>query len=122
MQLSREWSEAAAAGNVEKAVSYWADDAVLMSEGQQPLEGKASIRKMVEESFKMPGFRISWKPKSVQVSESGDMAYLIEDSQITYNDSTGQAVTHNLNAVTIWRKQKDGTWKNVVDISTPSPE
>lgn len=23
--------------------------------------------------------------------------------------------------VTIWKKQADGTWKNVVDISTPDP-
>jgi ketosteroid isomerase-like protein len=27
--------------------------------------------------------------------------------------------TINNNAVSIWRKQKDGTWKNAVDISTP---
>jgi ketosteroid isomerase-like protein len=25
------------------------------------------------------------------------------------------------NVVTIWRKQADGSWKNVVDISTPVP-
>ena len=121
MQLSREWSQTAATGDVEKTVSYWADDAFLMSAGQPPLKGKQAIRQMVEESYKIPGFRISWQPQTVEVSNSGDMAYLIENSQVSFTDSTGKPVTHHNKAVSIWRKQSDGTWKNVVDISTPDP-
>ena len=119
MQLSKEWSQAAAAGDVEKIVSYWADDAVVLSAGEPVLNGKQAIRKMVEESYKMPGFRISWQPQSVVVSESGDMAYLMEDAQISYTDSTGKPITINNKAVSIWRKQTNGSWKNAVDISTP---
>jgi uncharacterized protein (TIGR02246 family) len=121
MQLSREWSQMAATGDVEKTVSYWADDAFLMSAGQPPLKGKQAIRQMVEESYKIPGFRISWQPQSVEVSESGDMAYVIENSQVSFTDSTGKAITQHNKAVSIWRKQEDGSWKNVVDISTPDP-
>lgn len=119
MQLSKEWSQAASDGNVEKTVGYWADDAVLISAGQPMLDGKQAIRKMVEESYKMPGFRISWQPQRVVVSEGGDMAYLLEDSQVSYTDSTGKPITINNKVVTIWLKQKDGNWKNTVDISTP---
>ena len=119
MQLSKEWSQAASAGEVEKIISYWAEDAVVMSAGEPVLNGKQAIRKMVEESYKMPGFRISWQPQHVVVSESGDMAYLLEDSQISFMDSTGKPFTINNKAVSIWRKQSDGTWKNAVDISTP---
>ena len=121
MQLSKDWSKVAATGDVTKTVSYWADDAILMSPGQPVLKGKDAIKKMVEESFKMPGFRISWEPQNVVVSESGDMAYIIEDSQMAYSDSTGKSIIQNSKAVTIWRKQADGSWKNVVDISTPVP-
>ena len=121
MKLSKEWSEVASTGDVEKTISYWADDAFLMSPGQPPLKGKPAIRQMVEESYKMPGFRISWQPQSVEVSGSGDMAYLIENSQVSIPDSTGKQVTIKNKAVSIWRKQPDGSWKNVVDISTPDP-
>jgi uncharacterized protein (TIGR02246 family) len=121
MELSREWSRAASSGNIEKTVSYWAEDAMLMSAGQPQLKGKKAIRQMVEESYKIPGFRISWQPQSVEVSENGDMAYLIEDAQISFTDSTGKTITQNNKAVSIWRKQTDGSWKNVVDISTPEP-
>lgn len=54
MQLSREWSQVAASGNVDKTVSYWADNAYMVSAGQPALSGKAAIRQMVEESYKMP--------------------------------------------------------------------
>ncbi len=120
MQISKEWSEVASSGDVEKTVSYWADNAVMIAAGQPPLDGKQAIRQMVEESFKIPGFRISWQPQSVEVSESGDMAYLIENSQVAFKDSTGNTITQNNKAVSIWKKQSDGKWKNVVDISTPT--
>lgn len=121
MQLSREWAQVASTRDVEKTVSFWADDAFLMSAGQSPLNGKKAIQQMVKESFKIPGFRISWQPQSVEVSESGDMAYLIENSQVSFTDSTGKPMTVNNKVVTVWRKQADGTWKDVVDISTPDP-
>ena len=121
MQLSKDWSKVASTGDVNKTVSYWADDAILISEGMPVLKGKEAIKKMVEESFKMPGFRISWDPQDVVVSENGDMAYIIENSQVSYSDSTGKPITQNNKAVTIWRRQADGSWKNVVDISTPTP-
>jgi uncharacterized protein (TIGR02246 family) len=121
MELSREWSRAASSGNVEKTVSYWAEDAILMSAGQPQLKGKKAIRQMVEESYKIPGFRISWEPQTVEVSANGDMAYLIEKAQVSFIDSTGKPITQNNKAVSIWRKQGDGSWKNVVDISTPEP-
>ena len=121
METSREWSQTVATKDIDKMVSYWADDAFLMQEGQAPLKGKQAIRQMVEESFKIPGFSISWQPESVEVSDAGDMAYMIENAQVSFNDSTGKAVTIKNKAVTIWRKQPDGSWKNAVDISTADP-
>ena len=121
MQLSREWSQVTSTGDVEKTVNYWADNAIVMSAGQPSYKGKQAIRQMVEESYKIPGFRISWQPQSVEVSESGDMAYLIENAQVSFTDSTGKAITQHNKGVSIWRKQGDGSWKNVVDISTPDP-
>lgn len=119
MQTSREWSRVAASGDMQKVANYWADDAVVIMAGQPPYEGKEQIAKMLEETSKIPGFKISWEPRSVKVSDNGDMAYLVEDMEMSFADSTGQTVTQRNRAVTIWRKQADGSWKNVVDISTP---
>ena len=116
MQLSREWSKAAASRDAEKTLSYWADDAMVISAGQPILKGKNEIRQMVEGSYKTPGFKISWEPQSAEISKSGDLGYLIEEDNMTMNDSTGKPVTQHYKSVTVWKKQTDGSWKNVVDV------
>ncbi len=116
MQTSREWSKIAAMGDIEKTLSYWADDAMVMSPGQKPIKGIQAIREMIEATSNIPGFTISWEPLSATVSKSGDIAYLIEQNQITMKDSVGNTIKEINKAVTIWRKEPDGSWKNIVDM------
>jgi ketosteroid isomerase-like protein len=116
MQRSREWSSRVGSGDLETTLAYWADDAVMMPPGMPPVEGKAAIRSYVEGASKIPGFQISWEPVSAHVSRSGDLAYLIERNTITVNDSTGKPVKSYGKVVTVWRKDPDGTWRNVVDM------
>jgi uncharacterized protein (TIGR02246 family) len=119
MQVSREWSKTAASRDVEKTLGYWADDAVVISSGQETLKGKQAIRQMVEGSLKNPSFNISWEPQSAEISKSGDMGYLIENTKITVTDSTGKPMIQNYKGITIWKKQADGSWKDEVDILSP---
>jgi len=121
MQTSREWSKVAASRNADSILSYWTDDAVLLSAGEQTLKGKESIRQMVEGGFKDPGFQISWEPQSAEISKSGDLGYLLESTKMTMTDSLGNASVQNFNAVTIWKKQADGKWKCAVDVLSPMP-
>ena len=100
-QLTKEWSRTAATKDIEKTLSYWAEDAFMIEGGRAPLQGKQAIRQMLEESFKIPGFSISWEPQTVEVSDNGDMAYMIENSKVSFNDSTGKTVTINNKAVSI---------------------
>lgn len=122
MQLSREWSQTAATDDIEKTLSYWADDAVFISSGQPTLTGKQELRQMIIGMSEIPGFRISWEPVSVSVSESGDMAYMIEKNTMTFIDSVGNPVTTTGRAVTIWKKDRNGDWKNVVEMSAEDPK
>ena len=119
MQLSREWSQYASKRDVEKTLSYWADDATLISAGDAVLKGKAAIRQMVEGSYKDPSFQISWEPQQAEIAQSGELGYLLEKTTITSNDSTGNPVSHQYNSVTVWKKQADGAWKNVLDVLSP---
>src|SRR5947208_9894279 len=48
LRRDAEWADLATAGkDVEKVVSYWTEDAVLIFPGQPVLEGKAAIRAYV---------------------------------------------------------------------------
>ena len=121
MRISREWSEVAAEGDIEATLAYWADDAVMMVPGLPPLRGKAAIREYVEAGAQVPGFSIRWEPLEAHVSASGDMGYVIERNQFTMQDSTGAVVTESNKTVTVWRRQADGTWKNVIDMWNADP-
>ncbi|THH35614.1 YybH family protein [Neolewinella litorea] len=122
MQASRDWSNAAQARDVEKTLEFWAEDALVITAGQPDMQGREAIRGMIEGSFADPNFSISWEPVSAKISESGDMGYLIEDSRMTMADSTGSPVVQEFRSVTIWKKQADGSWKNVVDVMSPLGE
>ena len=116
INTSKAWSAAAQTNNMENILSYWADDAVVMSPGRPSFKGKPAIRSMVEESKKIPGFEISWEPLQASVAESGDMGYLLEKQKVSFIDSLGNRIWQTNRAVTIWKKDKDGNWKNVVDV------
>jgi len=116
MQTSREWSKAAATGDTDAVLGYFDDGAVMISEGQPPVRGKQAIREYLAGTSKIPGFKIEWEPREAKVS--GDMGYLIEQTRLTMTGPEGTPVTREFQAVTVWRKHRDGTWKNVVDMST----
>lgn len=117
MELSREWSQAAASGDLDRIVSYWGEDATVMMGGLPTFQGKSAIRSYVAQSLKIPGFKISWEPLEAHVSASGDMGYIIEKSHVTAPDSTGTLTTTAFRGVTIWRKGTDRQWRNVLDIN-----
>lgn len=121
MQLSRDWSELVASGDLDAVLAVWAEDAVLMPPGMPALEGKMAIRSYVEAAAQLPGFQISWEPVRVHVSRSGDMAYMIERNVSTLNDSLGHPVMTYGKVVTIWQKDSNGSWKNVIDIWNEAP-
>ena len=121
INTSKAWSLTAQSNNIENILSYWADDAVVMSPGQPVYKGKQAIRRMIEYSKKIPGFQISWEPIKATVSESGDMAWLLETNKVSFIDSTGNRIFENNKAITVWRKDKEGNWKNVADIWNAEP-
>ena len=116
MKLSRDWSAKITTSPIDDWIDFWAEDAVMMPPGLPPLRGKAAIRQYVETAGKLPGFQIRWEPESVCVSQSGDLAYMIERNVTTFNDAQGKPVTSHGKVVTDWRKGSDGSWRNIVDM------
>jgi len=119
--LSEEWAKEALAGNAENVISYWAEDAIVMSPNEVAMKGKAAIREMVEGSMSIPGFEVNWEPQSAYVSKSGDLGYVLVKNYFKFPDSLGNINTFYNKGVEIWKKQEDGNWKNVVDIYNGDP-
>jgi len=120
MSMSRQWARTAATDSLDKLLSYWADDAVCLFPDQGPVKGKEAIKEMLIKSA-TPGFEVSWEPKEAHVSPSGDMAYVLAKNYIKRQDTAGNIVTTFNKSIEIWRKQKDGAWKCVVDMYNSDP-
>ncbi len=107
---------AAAAKDLERTLAYWTDDATLMPPDMPALKGKNAIREYVAAGFKAPGFSVSWKADEVVVAHDGRMAYELASNQFTFADSSGALHTTTGKGVTVWRKDRDGVWRCVVDV------
>ena len=122
LRRDAEWADLASAGkDVDKIVSYWSDDAVLIFPGQPVLEGKAAIRAYVTESLKTPGFKIHWVSEKPVFSPDGKLAYMRGKNELTVPGQNGAPVTLHLRGISIWRLDADGQWRCVVDISNEEP-
>ena len=122
LRRDAEWADLATAGkDVDKIISYWSDDAVIMMPRQPVVEGKAAIRAYVAASFKDPNFKIHWKSSKVTFSADGKMAYMPGTDEMTVSGPNGAPLTLHLRGIAIWRIDTDGQWRCVVDISNEEP-
>jgi ketosteroid isomerase-like protein len=115
------WSSLADVKDMDKAVSYWSDDAVVIPPGQPIVKGKEALKKFVENSKNIPGFSISWKSYDIHFSSDAKLAYMYGENLMTMNDSTGKKMSFPGRGYTIWRKEADGNWKCVVDFWNDAP-
>jgi uncharacterized protein (TIGR02246 family) len=113
--LDAQWSKTAAANDLEGTVSYYSDDATLLPPNAPIAIGKQAIRASWA-SLLGPGVSVSWQVSKVEVSRSGDLAYLIGAYLVTLKDPQGRPVTDHGKLVEVWKKQADGKWKTVADI------
>ncbi|HKC36451.1 MAG TPA: DUF4440 domain-containing protein [Chitinophagaceae bacterium] len=123
MKADSTWSALASElKDVDKTVSYWSDDAVLIPPGQPIIKGKEALRKFVEGSKNIPGFSISWRSSDVHFSPDAKLAYMYGENLMSMNDSTGNKISIPGRGYTVWRKEADGNWKCVVDMwNSPPP-
>lgn len=122
LRRDAEWAKVASEGReVDRILSYWTEDAVVMPPGLPSFVGKAALRQYVESSVKIPGFGITWKSKEVTLSPDGQLAYIFSRNVVTMNEPDGTPITTEGRAVTIWRRESDGEWRCAVDIWNAEP-
>lgn len=93
---------------------YFASTGVILRNNSYPLEGKESLGALFAKDDDSE-FKLTWVPRFEKLSLSGDIGY-------TYGVYTNKGkATGNVSKgtyVTIWEKQKEGTWKFVLDTGT----
>ena len=109
-------SAAAAAKDLDKTVSYYSDDAIVMPPNTSAATIKEAIRKVWGDLIASPGLAVSWKATKVEVAKSGDIGLASGTYELTTSDASGKPVPDRGKYVEVWEKQADGKWKCGADI------
>jgi len=122
LNADKEWAAAAKAGDIERILPFWTDDAVIYFPNMPVVSGKEAIRQFVISNRQKPGFSLTWVPTEAVVSASGDIGYTVGNGQLSINDPEGNLITRVANYVCIWEKQADASWKCSVESSNFRPQ
>ena len=114
--LDAQWSEAAAAKDVEQTIAYYSDEATVFPPNATKAATKEGIRNIWKGLLASPGLVIDWKPASVQLAKSGEMGWVSGAYELTMNDTSGKPINDRGKYLEVWERQPDGTWKCVADI------
>ena len=114
--LDAQWSAAAGAKDLDKTVSFYSDDAVVMPPNASAANTREAIRKVWQDLLASPGLVISWKATKVEVAKSGDIGFVSGTYELTMNDASGNPVNDRGKYLEVWEKQADGKWKCGADI------
>jgi ketosteroid isomerase-like protein len=114
--LDDQWSAAAGSKDLEKTVSFYSEDAIVMPPNAASATTREAIRKVWQDLLASPGLVIRWKTTKVEVAKSGDLACLSGTYDLTMNDPSGKPVNDHGKYVEVWEKQPDGKWKCGSDI------
>jgi uncharacterized protein (TIGR02246 family) len=106
----------------DKMASYYADDAVLMTNGAPPASGKAAIQGMTKMLADMDA-DLKFEATKVDVAKSGELGYAQGTYTIATTDpKTKKRMMEKGTFVSVLKKQADGSWKLVQDINTPDSD
>ena len=87
---------------------WFAPDGVALNNGQAPLEGLVAIAKSANWDPKV--YQLTWTPTDARMGPSGDMGYTWGHFEGHSKDAAGNPVTTTGRYVTVWRREKDGSW------------
>src|SRR5882762_5615852 len=74
-QLDKDWSAAAQSKDVDKTVSFYADDASAFPFNAPIATGKEQTRQVWAHLTSLPGFSLTFSPTKIEVAKSSDLAY-----------------------------------------------
>lgn len=102
--------------DIEKALGFYADDAIVMSPNMPAIIGKENLRAYMKALFADPAITCQYQIDKVDVAQSGDLGYTQGASTCKMTDpKSGKPIDDRGKWLSVRRKQADGSWRIVQD-------
>jgi ketosteroid isomerase-like protein len=113
-------NDASKFGTGEAFGRYAAADAQIFSGPGEFISGPRAI----SESFGAPTMKnaLVWHPVLGEVSEAGDLGFTVGNAVFTGEREDGAKIVAYSKYLTVWKKQRDGNWRYVVDGGSARPQ
>ena len=118
LQLEADFAANVAKHGHDAFLTYFAEDGVEVVDGGG-FKTKDDMRK---EKPWPEGTTLTWTPVKADMSASGNLGYTYGNYIYTAKNKEGRLVANYGKYTSIWKKQKDGQWKVVVDMGNSSPD
>jgi ketosteroid isomerase-like protein len=119
MELEGRFGKAVAEGGGKAFAQWFADDAVVLNNGQPATSGHAAIAAQAQWDPKV--YQLTWIPEGAQMGPSNDMGFTWGHYSGHSKDKHGQPVVIEGRYMTVWKKMPDGSWKIAMDASADEP-
>jgi ketosteroid isomerase-like protein len=118
VQLEANFAADVAKGGHSAFLAYFAEDGVELVEG-----GGINTKDDMRKQLPWPeGTTLTWTPVKAEMAASGDLGYTYGNYIYTAKDKDGKPVVNYGKYTSIWKKQKDGQWKVILDMGNDSPD
>jgi ketosteroid isomerase-like protein len=118
VQLEANFAADVAKHGHDAFLTYFAEDGVEVVDGGG-FDNKDGMRKQPPWP---EGTTLTWTPVKAEMAASGDLGYTYGNYIYTAKNKDGKLVANYGKYTSIWKKQKDGQWKVVVDVGNSSPD
>ena len=105
------WLKATNARDIEAWASYLAPNALFVPPGIRSLTTREAILDYYRKAFADPNFALDCRQLSVEVSQSGEMAWAHGYCQAAFTGTSGHKEHGTSRWFKIWYKQSGGSWK-----------
>ena len=100
---------------IAEAFAFYADsNAVIKRRNDSLIKGKEGIKNFYNDDFYKTA-SVTWSPDFIETSPDGDLGYTYGKYLWQSKDSTGKPIEFRGVFHTVWKKQKDGSWRYVWD-------
>lgn len=113
-QTELNFAEMANSQGVQAAFLHFASETAVLSRNNKVIQGKSAIKDYFE-SQTLKNVKLQWKPDFIEVAKSGDLAYTYGKYTMSAISPEGDSINAQGIFHTVWKRQKDKSWKFVWD-------